>query len=391
MHAAAALARRAVALTTDSAERRSGQLLLAEALDEVGAYADAGLLLDKVEEEADAAGDERSAARARLLRLRLELASAPGPEWAVRALGEADRDIPIFDAVGDLAGASLAWRVRYAAHGTTGLLAEAATDAEHVIRLAAQAADERQRLRGIANLAIALTYGPTPAAEAADRLGSLSDAVGPDRSTGIVLKAARAQLLAMGMEFDAARELYLDARATAADLGQSVLAAQLALDAAEVELRAAQPDRAESALREAALVLEGVGDTFFLASVAAMLGRALLDQGWTDEASAQADRAAGLAAEDDIDAQSRWRGLRSAILAASGQAEEAVAIAREAVDLARGTDLPLVTALALSDLAVALHAAGTAAEAGAIRDEALAIYAAKGDRASAERLAARLR
>ena len=259
-----------------------------------------------------------------------------------------------------------------------------------MIRLAAEAADERQRLRGISNLAIALTYGPTPAADAADRLGSLSDEVGPDRATGIVLMAARAQLLAMRMEFDDARQLYLDARATARELGQSVLVAQLALDAAEVELRAGEPKLAETALREAAVVLEGVGETYFLASVAAMLGRALLDVGRTDEASAQSDRAAELAAEDDIDAQSRWRGLRSAILAAGGQADEAVAVAREAVRLARGTDLPLVTALALSDLAVALQAAGVRDEAEAVRDEALAIYKAKGDRASAERLTARL-
>ena len=76
-----------------------------------------------------------SAARARLLRLRLELASTPGPDWAVRALTEADRDIPIFEAVNDPAGASTAWRVRYVAHGTTGLLGEAATDAERVIEL----------------------------------------------------------------------------------------------------------------------------------------------------------------------------------------------------------------------------------------------------------------
>jgi tetratricopeptide (TPR) repeat protein len=347
-------------------------------------------LLDAIEGSAAATGDEASAARARLLRLRLELAAAPGPDWAVRALTEADRDLPIFDALGDLVGASLAWRVRYAAHGTTGLLAEAATDAEHVIRLAAQAADERQRLRGISNLAIALTYGPTPATEAADRLGSLSDEIGPDRATGIVLMAARAQLLAMRMEFDVARQLYRDARTTARELGQSVLVAQLALDAAEVELRAGEPDLAEPVLREAAVVLEGVGETYFLASIAAMLGRAQLDLGRTDEASAQSDRAAELAADDDIDAQSRWRGLRSGILAAIGRSDEAVAVARDAVSLARGTDLPLVTALALSDLAVALQAAGARDEAETVRDEALAIYEAKGDLASAVRLAARL-
>jgi tetratricopeptide (TPR) repeat protein len=390
MHAAARLMRRAMTLSSDSPERRGGQLLLAEALDEVGAYADAGLLLDEVEQLAEAAADDRSAARARLLRLRLELASAPAADWAVRALGEADRDLPIFEAVEDLVGAALAWRVRYVAHGTTGRLTEAAADAEHVIRLAGQAGDERQRLRGISNLAIALTHGGTPAAEAATSLASLGGDVGQDRATGVALMAARAQLLAMGMEFEEARSLYREAQATARELGQPVLAAQLGLGAGEVELRAGDPRAAEAVLREAAGVLEGVGETYFLASVAAMLGRALLELGRTDEALTQVEGASQLAAPDDVDAQARWRGVRSAILVALGRPEEAEAVARDAVELARASDLPLVTALALSDLAMALQAAGNRDEAETARDEALGLYEAKGDHASAERLAGHL-
>jgi class 3 adenylate cyclase len=387
MHAAANLMGRAVALLApESHDRRTAQLTLAEALDELGSYGDAALLLDAVEESANAAGDESSAARARLLRLRLELASTPGPDWAVRALTEADRDIPIFEAVNDPAGSSTAWRVRYVAHGTTGLLGEAATDAERVIELATQAGDERQRLRGVANLAIALTYGPTPAREAAERLARLDGEVGADRATGIVLKAAMAQLLAMGREFAEARSLVELARALAAELPQPVLVAQLALDVAEVELRAAQPARAEEALRAAAAEFESVRETFFLASVSSMLGRALLDQGRIDEAALQSERAASLAADDDIDAQARWRGLRSAILVASGAPGEAVSIARAGVDLARNSDLPLVTGLALGDLAEALLAAGDEKGARDARDEALAIFAAKGDEASSDRL-----
>ena len=154
-------------------------------------------LLDDVEETAAANDDATSAARSRLLRLRVDLSTSAGAEWASRALAEAERDLPIFEAAGDLAGASLAWRVRYLAHAITGHPAEAARDAEHVIELAVQAHDERQRLRGISNLAIALTYGPTPAAEAADRLARLSAEVGADRATGVVLAAWTAQLLAM--------------------------------------------------------------------------------------------------------------------------------------------------------------------------------------------------
>ena len=54
--------------------------------------------------------------------------------------------------------------------------------------------------------------------------------------------------------------------------------------------------------------------------------------------------------------------------------------------MARDSDLPLVTGLALSDLAVALSAAGDESGAREARDEALAIFAAKGDDASGDRL-----
>jgi class 3 adenylate cyclase/tetratricopeptide (TPR) repeat protein len=387
MHAAIGLLRRSIDLRQDdSAERRAAQLVLADALDEVGAFTDAASVLEAVEDAANQARDEAAAARARLLRIRLELASEPGPDWNARALAEAERALPIFEAADDPGGSCLAWRVRYLAHATTGHFAQAAEDAEKVIQLAGVAGDERQRLRGLSNLAIALTYGPTPAAEAANRLGELSAEVGPDRWTGILLKAATAQVLAMQRQFDDAQALVQEAREGARGLGQSKLVAELAFPSAEVDLRAGAPELAESALREATAFFEGAGETYMLASVASLLGRALVEQGRLPEATFQADRAASLAADDDFDAQARCRGLRSAILLAEGDYSGAVVRAEEALSMARSAEMPMVTAMALSDLVAALMAAGDESRAAGIRDEARALFAAKGDLASADRL-----
>jgi class 3 adenylate cyclase/tetratricopeptide (TPR) repeat protein len=387
MHAAVGLIRRSVDLRpTDSPELRASQLVLAEALDEIGVFGEAATVLEAVERAAEAARDAPAGAKARLLRIRLELGSDPRPDWNSRALAEADQAIPVFEAAHDASGACLAWRLRYLAHGTTGLLGEAAEDAEQVIRLAAMAGDERQRLRGMSNLAVALTHGPTPAAEAADRLAALSSEVGADRWTGIALKAATALLLAMQRQFERAQTMVEEAREAARGLGQPMLVAQLSLQAAEVDLRAGAPDRAESALRDATTFFENAGETFILASVASLLGRALVEQGRLSEATAQADRAASLAAEDDFDAQARCRGLRSAILLAEGDYPGAVARAEEALSMARSAEMPMVTAMAMTDLAAALMAAGDEARAGGVRDEARALYAAKGDLASADRL-----
>jgi tetratricopeptide (TPR) repeat protein len=292
----------------------------------------------------------------------------------------------MFESDGDLAGATLAWRVRYLVHGTAGRWAEAARDAEQIIALAAAAGDERQRLRGVSNLALALTYGPAPAGQASDRLESLLAEVGADRATGIMLRAAIALHLAMRRDFDAARAAYREAQDTARELGQSILVAQLALDAGEVELKAGDPAAAEAILREAAVALAEVGDTFYLASVAGLLGRALVDLGRIHDASVEAARAASLAAEDDLDAQAGWRGLRSLILVAEGDYPAAVAQAQEAVSIARAGEWPLILALALSDLAMALRAAGDESRATEAQREALEIYIAKGDLASADRL-----
>jgi tetratricopeptide (TPR) repeat protein len=131
-----------------------------------------------------------------------------------------------------------------------------------------------------------------------------------------------------------------------------------------------------------------VGDTFYLASVAGLLGRALVDLGRIHDASVEAARAASLAAEDDLDAQAGWRGLRSLILVAEGDYPAAVAQAQEAVSIARAGEWPLILALALSDLAMALRAAGDESRATEAQREALEIYIAKGDLASADRLGA---
>jgi tetratricopeptide (TPR) repeat protein len=391
MHAAVGLLRRAVALQpVDSADRHATQLLLAEALDETGDYGPATEVLDEVEASAGASADERSAACARLLRLRVELSTAPGPDWATRALAEADRLAPRFAELGDLPGRTLAWRVRYVVHATTGQLGAAAGDAEQIIALATEAGDERQRLRGISNLAIALTYGPTPSGEAADRLAALRTEVGRDRMTSIVVTAALGQLMAMRNEPAVARARFEEAQEAAAELGQPVFAAQLALDGAEILLRAGDPAAAQAVLEDAARVFESVGDTYYLASVAGMLGRAELEQGQLAAASASAERAAALSASDDVDAQARWRGLRSAILVTQGRPDDAVRLAQEAVDLSEQGDLPLIAALALGDLAVALGAAGRTGPAAEARDRALALYDAKGDQASADRLRRRL-
>jgi ATP/maltotriose-dependent transcriptional regulator MalT len=115
-----------------------------------------------------------------------------------------------------------------------------------------------------------------------------------------------------------------------------------------------------------------------LAQVVYTLGR--YDE--ADELSRESER---LAQSDDVQTQVLWRGVRAKVFARRGCAPEAERLAREAVALAAQTELPLVQAGALTDLAEVLELAGRPLEGASQLEDAREIYVRKGDRVSSER------
>ena len=73
--------------------------------------------------------------------------------------------------------------------------------------------------------------------------------------------------------------------------------------------------------------------------------------------------------------------------APAGQLEEAEALSRAALDLARKTEVPTLQADALAELACVLSLAQRRNEAQRTIEEAIGLYAAKGDRVSLTRWA----
>jgi Flp pilus assembly protein TadD len=132
-------------------------------------------------------------------------------------------------------------------------------------------------------------------------------------------------------------------------------------------------------------MLEGIGETFFLATMAAMLARAVLEQGRDEEALVLTETAERSAADDDIDAQIHWRCVRALILARRGAFDEAEALVRKALDLAVETEAPALRASTLADLATVLVHAQRPDEARHALVDAIAVYSAKGDLASLDR------
>ena len=140
--------------------------------------------------------------------------------------------------------------------------------------------------------------------------------------------------------------------------------AEGALTAADTELLAGDFAAAEELLRGAYATLEAADETAIRTSVAAALAQALSEQGHDDEALAFTEDSEATAADDDVQAQATWRAVRASVLARRGESDAAARLAAEAVALARGTDDPNLTALALL-------------ASGAV-DEARALYEAKG-------------
>ena len=119
--------------------------------------------------------------------------------------------------------------------------------------------------------------------------------------------------------------------------------------------------------------------------MAAMLARAVREQGRDDEALELTRLAERAPPHDDIDAQVLWRSVRAPILARAGASEEAEAMARAGARHGATTELPDLHASALVALATVMRHAEQADAAQEALDEAIGIYAKKGDLASAER------
>jgi ATP/maltotriose-dependent transcriptional regulator MalT len=194
-----------------------------------------------------------------------------------------------------------------------------------------------------------------------------------------------AGLHAMRGDFDRARSLYGQARASFEEYGLGEALASLPLYSGPIELLAGDPRAAERELRRGYDLLEDMGDRGRFSTVAAFLSRALYAQSRLDEANTVALSAAEAASTHDVYTQAVWRGTRALILASTGQSEPAEALAREAVVLSGETDSPDLAGDALVVLAEVLFTAGRLTEATACANEALNRYRAKGNKPSARR------
>jgi ATP/maltotriose-dependent transcriptional regulator MalT len=393
MHAASNLLRRAIAVL-EPADPARGALLpdLAEVLIGLGDFAAARSTIDEAAAAAERAGDERLRALARLLELLVRLYSGgQQPGWSEETLSTCDALIPTLERLQAHNELATAWRLVCVVHGTAGRFPLAREAVSNSITHARLAGNQRLVLRNAIMMADTALAGPMPVTQAIEECEQLLAAGLSDRQIACNVMCALAQLKAMNGELEAARSLYSRSRAWLRDLGQGVPAASTGIYVARVELHGGDLAAAQREVQADCDFLDAKGETYFLSTMAALLARIVRDQGHDDAALALTRKAESATAEDDVESQALWRMVRAPILARNGELALAEELARQAVELVRQTEAPMLQADALSELASVMRIAGRPADEQAAITEAIALYEAKGNRQAAARAAACVR
>jgi predicted ATPase/class 3 adenylate cyclase len=376
------LLQRASVLLVDEPASRSAVLLdLGSALRAGGDLSGAEALLDEATRTAETTG--RDDVRFRALVERSSLRSFLDPDTQAEGmLRVAEEAIAYFERSNDDLGLAKALIHLAEVYWMLCRLVEE----EEVLERALVHAEHAGALRDVSwimgSLIRSAVMGPRPVEEAIPRCLSLRER-GPRTPTMDAYSTAiLAVLEAMRGNSAEARRLCAHTKAALEDVGHELLLASLQMYPGIVGLISCEYEAAERELRQGYDRLDEMGESSYLSTMAAFLSKALYALGRYDEAQQATAVSQQSASRDDVASQMIWRGTRAKLLARRGD-PGAEALAREAVALSRGTDFTNWQADALVDLAETLRLLGRAGEARPAVDEALALYEAKGNVASA--------
>jgi tetratricopeptide (TPR) repeat protein len=388
--AAAGLLERAVSLH-DAEDPNRLELLpdLVLALRETAEVERAGSFVDEVLAGAASTGDRRIEARARIEGAHLRLMTDRDGGVAA-ALREGKRSIELFEELGDERGLAKGWHLIALAYRLQGRQTARLEAFQHALVYAQQAGDVRLEARIRDHMGGIYNYGP-PTVEDGARYVEESLAWARENGDRVgeadALAHGRGRFAAMLGDFERARESVAEARAIFVDLGLVMFVAGHASAAGFVEMQAGDPAAAERELRAGYELVQqaAMRGSYFGMGLRDELAQALYALGRYDEAMALSAESERQSASDDVQSQVQWRAVRAKVLAREGRADEAEALARAAVAIAEETELVLVHANALLDLAEVLQLAGRPDDARPHVERAVELFERKGDRVSAER------
>src|SRR5262245_60043397 len=283
-------------------------------------------------------------------------------------------------AAGDSAGEAKGRLVHALARSRLGKVGGCEAALDKALAAARRVDDRRRASTVLAGAPVAALWGPGPVTRASGRcldvVRVLRITQGAPAVEAVALRC-QAILEALRGRTNAARRMIASSRRMVEELGIARQLLEVDFFAGLIDLLEGDASAAERWLRVAYEGLRAQGLGIDAAQAAALLGRALLAQGRIAEAEAISAESESLAG-DSFKAGIAWRGVRAEALAARGQHAAAIEVARAAVEIAAATDDLLDHADARQALAVALRAAGRAAEADAEARRASELWEAKG-------------
>ena len=380
VRAAANLLGRAVDLASAAGSPPIDALVeLGSALAETGELELAETVLHEAVDRARQAGDRRGEL---LAKIEFEIARnmhRPNAE-AETKLDSVEQTVAAAEELGDDLVLAKAWKLLGERRNAELQCEEWAAALERALVHAERAGYQREADEDLIFLSSALYFGPTPADEAISRCEEMLERASRRARAGILTSLAG--LRSMGGEFDTARALYAEAEEILEDLGYRVRMAGRAMIYGDIERLAGNLPAGEAKLRWACEVLEQMGETGRLSTLAGILADIVYRQGRYEEADSLAELSKRVTAPDDLASQMLWRSVRAKIAARRGDFDVAQALAQEAAALADSTDASHFHGDVRMDLAEVLWLAGRPEEAAVALKRAIELYEAKGDKRS---------
>jgi predicted ATPase/class 3 adenylate cyclase len=382
--AAEGLLTRATSLLAPSEPLRVELLLeLGRARRALGALEKSGEVLAEALETASVAGDRRLEQHALVeLQISRELME-PGPDEAIDEVS--GRAIRVFEEHGDHLGLARALRLANDIHWGNLHFGEAARTLERALVHARRAGDGREEAAIIISLGGAYCAGPMPVPDALRRCRELLPRLAGWRAAQAAFGFRLAWLHAMLGHFSEARELCARSVRVQDELDLTLARAHYCETSGLVELLADNPTAAEREFRLGVEMLEPLGETSRLPTLAAFLAEALYAQGRLEEAETFLTVSARTAADDDVITHILWRGVHGKLEARRGAFEQAELVAAEGAQIAARTDSLTWHGDSLVNLAEVLRLAGDVEGARRVSEEALVLYEQKGNLVSANR------
>ncbi|MFL5928878.1 MAG: ATP-binding protein, partial [Gaiellaceae bacterium] len=373
-------------LSRDNDARLELECQFAVAVKFAGDTARADALLEDVARRSIAAGNERVEHLARIEQLYPRLCS--GRAVRVDASPLIERAVGIFERAGDDFALGRAWQCTAAIKGVFelryGEVEAAALRLRSLYEQTGFSVDVPLNLLGVAAY-----RGPTPVPVAIERCRRLLRDVTTPMLQSFLLPFL-AVVEAMAGRFEEARKHLEEARRARREYSdaETTLATNWAALSAEVELLAAEPERAERILTEACKLLRTVGETEWLATNTAYLAEARFRQSRHAEALATSETALALAPPGHLTSRSVARRVRAKSLARVGRLAEAQEAAVEAIAGMEATDVLDEQGETFAAAAEVQSLSGDDVEAAAGWERALDRFDRKGNIVSAARVRA---